>query len=201
MPVQAAERAVARAALNVDATDVVAVWVGTLDELKDPLTPIEAAHTVRDEGLPFVLLVAGHGPLRAAVDQAVAGNPGARTLGFRNDIGSLLAAADVFVVSSRREGLSFSVLEAMARGLPTVASEVAGNVRALGDAGMFARYGDAAGFADAFRVLASDADARTRLGAEARSRADRLYSLEGMLAGTRDVYASVSQDGRRTHRA
>lgn len=73
-----------------------------------------------------VLLVAGNGPDRAALERRAAGLPRVRLLGDRRDVGRLLAAADLLVLPSDREGLPMSVLEAMAAGVPVVASAVGG---------------------------------------------------------------------------
>ena len=67
---------------------------------------------MRRAGAPFVLLVAGDGPLAGAL----AGER-VRMLGQRDDVPALLAAADILVLPSAREGLSFALLEAMAAGL------------------------------------------------------------------------------------
>src|SRR5207247_773434 len=97
-----------RAELGLDDAEVVAIWVGGLQEHKDPLTAVGAAAAAG-----VTLLVVGDGPLgRRVADQA-----GVRLLGRRGDVPRLLQAADIFVLTSRREGLSFALLEAMAAGL------------------------------------------------------------------------------------
>ena len=131
-----AARAAARAALGLADGDVAGLYLGELSERKDPLVAVRAA---RAAGPPFVLLVAGDGPLAPEV-RALAG-PSVRVLGHRDDAPALLAAADVFVLPSRREGLSFAVLEAMGHGLAMVVADGAGNPEAVGDAGPRAARG------------------------------------------------------------
>jgi phosphatidylinositol alpha 1,6-mannosyltransferase len=161
------------------ARDPVAVWVGSLDERKDPLTAARAAGAAGVE-----LLVVGDGPLR---DELY----GARLLGERHDVASLLGDADLYVHTSRREGLSFSLLEAMAAGLACVAGDLPENQEALGDAGLYAPVGDAAAFAAALRRLAADPAERAALGAAARARVEERFTADGMIGHTREVYEDV----------
>jgi glycosyltransferase involved in cell wall biosynthesis len=181
----AADKAALRAELGLPADAVVAAFAATLDAVKDPLTAVSAA---AQSGV--ALLVAGDGPLRAQVEAAAAqaGGGQVRVLGQRTDTLRILAAADIFLLPSKREGLSFSVLEAMSQGLAPVVSDAPGNVEAVGDAGLVAPYGDAAGFAAALARLRDDADLRSQLGAKARTRVQREFSAERMLRETKAVY-------------
>jgi glycosyltransferase involved in cell wall biosynthesis len=190
--VSADERAAARAVFGLGDSEVVGAWVGSLDKVKDPLAPIAAAQRLRSDGVPFVLLVAGDGSLRRDVENAAARADGARILGHRDDVRIVFAAADLHVNSSAREGLAFSVLDAMALGLPTVASDVPGNRAALGASALYATPGAIDSFVAALRSLAADVEARSRLGAEARARFEEHYLLDEMVARTRRVYEMVS---------
>jgi len=114
-----------------------------------------------------------------------------RPLGFRDDPARLLAAADVFVLASEREGLSFAVLEAMASGLAMVVSDGPGNPEAVGDAGVVVAAGDVTALAAALAGLARDPAGRARLGAAARERARSQFGVEQMLAGVGAAYAAA----------
>jgi glycosyltransferase involved in cell wall biosynthesis len=103
----------------------------------------------------------------------------------------LLAAADVFVLPSRREGLSYAVLEAMGRGLAVVVSDGPGNPEAVGSAGVVVRGGDVDGFARALARLASDPAERARLGSLARRRVAEEFGAEEMIRRTRELYDEV----------
>jgi glycosyltransferase involved in cell wall biosynthesis len=184
------DRRRAREALGLDDGAVVAVSVGQLDERKDPLLAVRAAAAARDRGAPIELLLAGDGPLLAAA-RADAG-PGVHVLGRREDVGTLLAAADLFLLTSRREGLAYAVLEAMASGLPVVAGDIPGNAEALGEAGVLLPAGDRDRFAAALERLAADPDERERLGRLARERVERRFAAEEMLRRTREVYEEVA---------
>ncbi len=99
----------------------------------------------------------------------------------------MLAAADFFVLPSHREGLSFSLLEAMGLGLPPIVSDAPGNLEAVGDAGIVVPRGDGAGLAAAFRRLLDEAERRS-LGESARARVAERFRAEEMLRRTRGVY-------------
>ncbi|HWC28393.1 MAG TPA: glycosyltransferase family 4 protein [Solirubrobacteraceae bacterium] len=188
-PPDAAERAAIRAELALADGDVAALFLGELHERKAPLVAVAAARAAAQAGAPVVLLVAGDGPQAAAL-RAQAG-PAVRALGFRADPTRLLAAADVFVLPSTREGLSFALLEAMAAGLALVVSDGAGNPEAVGDAGVVVPAGDSAALAAALERLARDGDERRRLGAAARERARTHFSRARMLDGVAAAYAAA----------
>lgn len=178
-----ARRAAARARLGLSDRDVTGVYLGELEPRKDPLT---AVHAARAAGPPFVLLVAGDGPL--AADVAALAGPSVRVLGYRDDPDALLAAADVFVMPSRREGLSFAVLEAMGHGLALVVADGPGNPEAVGDAGLVLPAGDRGAFTAAFRALADDAPQREALGRRARERVAERFTVETLRTGVRSAY-------------
>ena len=183
-----------REELGLSETEPVGIWVGSLDDRKDPLVAVRAA-----EQASVPLLIVGDGPLRPQVEARVREH--ARVLGPRSDVSRLLAAADFFVLTSRREGLPFSLLEAMARGLPSVVTETAENAEAVGDTGITAPLGDQEALVAALRRLAADEDEdeRMELGARARRRVAELFDAEEMVRRTHAVYDEVlaSRPARR----
>jgi glycosyltransferase involved in cell wall biosynthesis len=187
----AAERRAARTKLGV-ADAMLAVTVGSLEYPKDPLTVAKAVAEVARSGQPTVLLVVGEGRLRPELEAIARDSQGSiRLLGNRSDVPRLLEAADMFVVSSRHEGLPFALLEALAAGLPTIVSDYPGAEDAVADAGIVVPFGDVDAFAQALRRLAVDPAARADLGRLARERAAAHYSLEAMLDQTRRLYEEV----------
>jgi glycosyltransferase involved in cell wall biosynthesis len=198
-PASPEERAGARAALGLAESTLVGAWLGGLDPHKDPLVAVQAAIDVARSGVPVVLLVAGEGPARQELERAAerSGLDAVRMLGYRSEIREVLAAADFFVLSSLREGLSFSLLEAMSIGLPPVVSDAPGNPEAVGEAGIVAPRGDVAAFATAFRRLADDRQARLALGERARARVALDFHGDEMVRLTHEIYDEVASHGRR----
>lgn len=187
-----------RAQLGIGESAVVALCVGDLDQLKDPITPALAAMAVaRDAEL--VMCFAGDGPLRPELERLATGEGGAalRVLGRRNDMDRLYAAADVVVLASTREGLPYAVLEGMSRGLAPIVSDVAGCVEAGGDAAIVVGCGDVSGFAAALGRLAADGDERASRGLMAQERVARLFKASEMIERTRTLYDEVVADSER----
>jgi glycosyltransferase involved in cell wall biosynthesis len=173
---QAPERGSARAQFDLDAKTVAALFIGQLEQRKDPLTAVAAVNAAAAAGAPLVLLLAGDGPLAAQV-RAQAG-PAIRVLGYRDDPQTLFAAADIVVMPSLREGQSLAVLEAMRDGRAIVVSDGAGNPELVGDAGVVFPAGDASALAAALTELSADETLRRRLGAAAQARYEEHFTLE-----------------------
>ena len=183
------DRARARADLGLGPDTVAALFIGQLEERKDPLTAIAAARAAAAAGAPLVLLVAGAGPLGDRV-RALAG-PAVRVLGYRDDPQTLLAASDLLVMPSLREGQSIAVLEAMRDGLAVVVSDGAGNPELIADAGVVVPAGDPEALAAVLVRLAADSGERRGLGAAARRRYEEHYSLERFQARMAELYGEL----------
>jgi glycosyltransferase involved in cell wall biosynthesis len=141
----------------------------------------------------FDARIVGDGPQRLELEADVAqlGLAGAvRLLGERADVPQLLAAADVFVLSSASEGLPLSIEEAMAAGLPVVASAVGGvpEIVVDGETGFLVPPGDSERLAEALRLLLADPGLRRRMGAAARARAETLFDLTAFRRAHVDLY-------------
>jgi glycosyltransferase involved in cell wall biosynthesis len=112
-----------------------------------------------------------------------------RMLGYREDVPALLAAADIFALPSRFEGLPMSVIEAMLTGLPVVASNVRGPAEQVVDGltGFSVAPGDAVALGTALGRLVRDPELRARMGQVGRQRALDLYDEAKVLARTLDL--------------
>jgi len=115
-------------------------------------------------------------------------------LGYRGDIERVLAALDVFALTSEREGMANAMLEAMAAGLPVISTPVSGAEEALGPDAAGSQAGVIASpdeYAVALRDLLGDPERRRRLGNEARTRAANRFSFGAMVDAWEAVLAGV----------
>jgi len=116
-----------------------------------------------------------------------------RWLGAVDDVGPLLAAADIGVLASHEEGFSNAILEGMAAGLPMVVTDVGGNAEAIVDGvcGRVVPARDPAALAAALLELAGDPAARARMGQAARARAATHFTLEACVARYATFYRNL----------
>jgi glycosyltransferase involved in cell wall biosynthesis len=142
------------------------------------------------------VLCFGRGPLRASLERLVTSldlSRSVRFVGFRDDFAALLPGLDVLVHPAAREGLGLTVLEAMAAGVPVVATAVGGIVDAVRDGieGLLVAEGDGLGLATAIERVAGDAALRRRLATAGRSRADGEFSIAHMADRYVELYRCV----------
>jgi glycosyltransferase involved in cell wall biosynthesis len=189
------DRAAVRKKLGIAETDVLALQVAALAPHKSQKTLLQAMAVMRPRHPNLRVWIAGEGPLRDALlrEHASLGlGESVRFLGFREDVTDLLRAADLFVISSHLEGLGTSILDAMAAGLPVVATRVGGIPEAVtdGETGILVPPFVPPTLAQALSELAGDPERRARLGEAGRQRA-RLFSADRTEALTRELYEEV----------
>ena len=161
---------------------------------KDHQTLLKALGMLKD--LPWILTLVGDGTGRSSAAE-LAGNLGFQDrvsfTGVREDVFQLLAASQVFVLSSRREGFPLSILEAMRVGLPVVAADVGGVSEAVeeGNSGYLFPAGDARSLAEHLRSLLEDSLLRKEMGQAGRQRFLEQFTLDKMVEKTLAVYKSV----------
>ncbi len=119
-PLAPARRAHVRRQLGIAAGDVFLLFVGRLNEQKAPEAFVDVVTELRRRGEPVVGLMCGDGPLREELEGRVRESAVVRLLGVRDDVPDLAASADLFVSTSRNEGLPLNIMEAMAAGAPFV---------------------------------------------------------------------------------
>jgi glycosyltransferase involved in cell wall biosynthesis len=143
----------------------------------------------------FRVLIVGDGAERARLE-ALAASSGlsdeVQFLGFLAEPLPIVAAMDVFAFCSLKEGFPRVILEAMALGKPVVSADVVGPREAVADGttGFLYRHGDIEALATLLIRLRQDAALRQRLGAAARERVQRLFSIEAYVSGVSRVLAS-----------
>jgi glycosyltransferase involved in cell wall biosynthesis len=142
-------------------------------------------------GPKALAVLVGDGPERAAVEAEAALDPGrVKILPPREDVSSLCAAADVFVLPSVSEGLSNSLLEAMASGLAPLGSRVGGTAETVDDGrtGLLFDRDDEAGLQAAVRRLDAESGLAARLGAAARAEVEKRYALDRVIERLETLY-------------
>lgn len=156
--------------------------VGRFIPAKDYPTLVEAAASLRDQGLQLELCILGDGPDMPAVRQLVA----ERNLedmvqlpGMVTDVPEWYRRFDIYVSSSIREGQPVALLEAMAHGLPVVATDAGASAETVGDGGggIIVPPGNAELLAQALARLLEDAALRESMGRQARARVEARYSV------------------------
>jgi glycosyltransferase involved in cell wall biosynthesis len=115
--------------------------------------------------------------------------------GFRTDVPELLSEATLSVLPSLSEGLSNSLLESMAAGVPVIAAKVGGNPEIVehGVSGLLVPPRDAAALAGAMSNLLADADLTSRLGQAGRRRVSELFSMERSVGETERFYERLME--------
>lgn len=170
-----------------------------IDVLLDALTRVHDARVLPGSG-GIRLVVAGEGPERAALEEQAsrAGLDGrVAFLGRREDKGDLLAACDVLVLPSRREGLGVAALEAMAAARAVVATRVGGlaEVVADGRTGLLVEPGDPDALAHALERVVGDPELRASLSAAGPERVAQGYLPEQMVSSYEELYRDVIAGG------
>lgn len=181
-----------RQALGIAPATPVAGIVARLTRAKDHVNLFEAFAQVRERYPDARCVVVGDGELRGALEREVE-TRGLRDavmmLGRRDDVADLLCAFDVFVLSSSTEGLALILLEAMAAGLPVVATRVGGNPEVVVDGvtGRVVPPRDPGALAGAVASLFADPATARRMGQAGRERSRGEFSTRTMA----DRYAAT----------
>lgn len=187
-----------RRELGVAHGGLLAVAIGRLAPQKDYPVLLAAAARWQSAaaGAPRPrLVIAGDGPLlpelQAEIDRA---GLDAALLGRRSDPADLLAAADLFVLSSRWEARALVVQEALRAGVPVVATAVGGIPDLAGDAAVLVRPGDPGALAEAVSRVAADPALRSRLAAAGIQRAETWPDTEEVVALLGGLYTGLLRD-------
>ena len=174
---------------------VIMTCVARLEPVKNHAMLFEAARILKQRGERFRLRLVGEGTLwrdyeclcrRLGIDDRV------EFLGYRDDLPALLSETDIAVLTSIKEGLPRAALEAMAMGVPVVATRVTGTREAVrhGETGLLVELGDVAGLAAALALLIGHPDLRARMGCQARRVAEEQFSETDVVRSLWSIYGS-----------
>jgi glycosyltransferase involved in cell wall biosynthesis len=193
----AADRRRARMLLGLDEGAFVVTTVARLDPVKDLGSLLDAFAFVRRRVPSARLVIVGDGPERQRLEaraerEDLAGS--VAITGYRSDVRALLPAADVYASSSISEGVSLTILEAMATGVPVVATSVGGTPEILSDGtgGLLVPSRDPVRMATAIVSLAQDPRRRSALAAAARRRLEASFTIDRMVDDYARSYRSLA---------
>lgn len=195
-------RLAARAALDVPGDTLALCIVASLFEYKGHADLLAALGRIRDQlRMPWRLLIIGrdegigHILVKQAAAEGIAAN--VAWLGERSDVGFLLPAMDIALLTSHEEGFSNALLETLAHGIPTIATSVGGNLDAIvnGETGLLVPPASPHELGEAILRLATDLPLRARLGAGGRARVLERYSLDACVRSYERLYRNVERIG------
>ena len=200
------DRESVRRELGIGANLRMLLTIGRLAEEKGLDDLLHAARLIaRDSEAQFKIVFAGSGPLALSLPKT-ATELGIQDrvlfLGFRRNIGDLLAASDIVVLPSLREGLSISLLEAMAAAKPIVTTTIGSNLEATrnGTAALLVPPRNADALANAILKLFLDGSLRQSVAQSAKEISDKCYTEERMLEGYRAQYLQLCNRVRFAYR-
>jgi glycosyltransferase involved in cell wall biosynthesis len=183
---------VTRKELQISDDEIVLVYVGRLIGQKRVDILLSAIAKIRDEGARCRCIIVGDGPFeeelrKLSVDLGI--GSAVLFVGYQEDVRPYLEMGDVFVLSSRQEGLPLALGEAMAHGLPCVATDVGGNGEIVvhGETGLIVPPGSAEELAGAVKYLIERGDERRRMGGNARKRVEECFNIEERMAELRAI--------------
>ncbi len=195
-PADTSSRAAARRLIGVGEDVPLVMQVARFHPVKDHHTALVAFARVLDEIPNAKLCLIGegdHSPGIEALSAELGIHEHVLFLGARKDIAGLLPAADVFMLSSVSEGVSVTLLEAMATGLPIAATDVGGNSEVVdhGKTGLLSPRGDGRALADSLMALLTDADRRCAMGVAGRERLLDVFTQERMHSAYAGLYGQM----------
>jgi glycosyltransferase involved in cell wall biosynthesis len=192
--VEATSRADARGLLGLAADEPVVAIVARLVPIKDVGLFLRAL--ARASSAPTGIVV-GDGEERSDLEAQAAAlgiAPRCHFLGWRRDVRSVYAAADVVALTSRNEGSPVSIIEAMAAGRAVVCTDVGGvsDVVTTEVSGILVKHGDVEALAESIDRLLGDPDLRRRLGAEARRAVYPRYDVSRLVTDIAALYTALA---------
>jgi len=195
-PIDESAIAITRHSLNLRDSDIVILCPARLSRQKRHDLLIEAAQQVNKQVDNAIFLLAGDGELREDIAHLIEStglSNRVRMLGHREDIRAIITASDLVVLSSDYEGFPYVLMEAAARAIPAVSTDVGGVRHSIkdGETGLIVPSGSAAALADALLTLVKDADKRQQFAAAARQHAEQTFTKNKLVENTVQFYQSL----------
>jgi L-malate glycosyltransferase len=201
------DKSAKRRELGLSATCRIIGTAARLDEIKNIPMMLRTLKEVIQQVPDTCLLIAGQGP-QAEPLKAQAAELGisdqVKFVGLRFDMPEIYQLMDVFLLTSFSEGISVTLLEAMASGVPAVVTDVGGNGEVVknGETGYLVPLREEAGFSERVSYLLTDSEQARALGEQARCRAQQYFSFATMISNYLDMYKDrLSLTGAESLRA
>jgi len=175
-----------------------AICVARLSPLKDFPTLLRATELVRRQVPDFRLRIVGDGPERAKLELLISElgiERHVELLGERQEVSQLLANSGFFVSASLSEGVSLTLLEAMAVGLPVLTTRVGGNPEVVldGQTGRLVAPGSPSELADAMVTMCHEQDLWATMGLLGRQRVEQHFEIRNMIRAYESLYRELLQ--------
>jgi glycosyltransferase involved in cell wall biosynthesis len=176
----------------------VLISVGRLTEAKDQITLLSAIELLRKQSRNIYLILVGDGEMRKPLEKEIAQKKLTDCVylaGSRSDVDQLLPGADAFILSSKREGFPMAILEAMAAGLPVIATKVGGIPEVIQDGqnGILVPAQDPVSLVNAICRVLDESELAADLARKARLTIEKKYSLTTITEAYSRIYLSLSK--------
>lgn len=171
-------------------------YIGRLDQQKRPDHFVHILEEVSGKHPDVVGLIVGDGCMREELERDVKERDLVDNIiftGARNDIPEILSTMDLLLVPSEQEGFSVVILEAMASGIPVVATDVGGNAEAVvhNKSGFIHSFGDLSSLSNSVVKLINAKEMRIRFGAAGRSILNQKFTMSKTVSETESLYADL----------
>lgn len=192
---QAVDTAKKRKELNIDVDKIIVLSVGETNTNKNHEVIVKALAKLDHDDIVYLIVGVGREKENTLTDLAASGKVDLRLLGYRTDVKDIYQMADLYAFPSFREGLSVSLMEAMAAGLPVVCSKIRGNTDLIedGKGGFLCEVNDIDAYAKALTRLADDPDTRHRMSVYNQNKIQD-FSINVVDQKMRNIYREVLQD-------
>jgi len=193
-----ADKGKMKQSLGIDPDTFIIGTVGRLDRVKNYQMLLKAMLLQKGFDFPCKLLFIGEGPDRASLEEFTGKNRlrNVEFLGEKQNVSDYLKAFDLFVLPSLAEGMSNTILEAIASGLPVVATRVGGNSEMIqdGTTGLLVPSDDHLLLSNAIAEYCGDRNLCKKHGQAARLRCQELYNINIMVKNYEKLYSTLMED-------